>query len=526
MPAPFDRVADIIPGNAERFPDRLAIRFEDRSFTFLEHAERCWRLADALRALGARHGDRIAIYARNCVEYLEVYGACEQGGFIAATVNFRLAAPEIEYVLGNLEPIALVFEDCHAATVAALRPKLRGIEHYIRIGGAMSDLPATVIDYEALLASGRPRPPATRPGPEDTVYIVHTSGTTGRPKGAMIGQRAQLGIARSINREPGLGIEDTGLIALPLFHLGAKFLQLAHHFGGAGIQLHRAFDTTATWQALERDGVTTVLLAPTMIEMLLEARPPGGADCPALHTIFYATAPIRESLLRRALAAFGPVCLQQYGSTEAGLVTTLRREQHVTEGPERERRRLASAGRPVRGVELRIVGRDGRPCPQGEAGEIEVRHPDLMQGYWRDPAATAEAFHDGWLRIGDIGRLDEDGFLYIVDRRKDMIISGGENIYPREVEAALLEHPAVADAAVIGIPDDTWGESVCAMVVLAPGRSVSGPALIEHCRGRIASYKKPKRIEFLEALPRLGTGKVDKVTLREPFWRGRARQVV
>ena len=165
----LDRVADIIPANAERFPDRVAIRFEHRSFTFLEHAERCWRLADALRALGARRGDRVAIYARNCVEYLEVYGACEQAGFIAATVNFRLAPPEIEFVLGNLEPVALVFEDGYADTVAALRPRLRGIDHFIRIGGAIVDLPATVVDYEALLASGAPRPPATRPGPEDTV---------------------------------------------------------------------------------------------------------------------------------------------------------------------------------------------------------------------------------------------------------------------------------------------------------------------------------------------------------------------
>ena len=509
----------IIPGNALELPDHPAIIDQGRQYTFLEHATRVRQLVDALAQAGCRRGDRVSVLSRNCAEYLEIYGACEVGGFIAAPVNYRLTGPEIDFVVTNTTPSIMFYS-------VEFLPVVDGIRTagtlYVQV--EQGGLPEWAISYEDFIRDGDMEVPVSLPSPDDPVYIVHTSGTTGNPKGAVLSQAAQYGTARVIGDAAEITRADRFLLLQPLFHVGAKFLQLAHHLRGATIYIQREFNPAVVWGTLQAEGITTLQLVPTMIEMLLaddyvEIRNPA-----RVKTIFYSTAPIRETLLRKALDVFGPVFIQQYGSTEGSSISNLAKSQHRPDGSAVQQRRLLSAGQVCDGVEIRIIKSDGTIGATGEAGEIVVRHPDIMQGYWNDPVATGEAINDGWLKMGDIGYLDEQGFLFIVDRKKDMIISGGENVYPREVEIALEQHRAVKQCAVIGIPDERWGETVCAFVVLSGACTES--ELAEHCRSLIAGYKKPKRINFVEELPRLATGKVDKVRLREPYWQGRPTRII
>ena len=512
-------VASIIADNARRIPDNPAIVDQGRKYTFLQHANRVRRLAGALAQAGCRRRDRVSVLSRNCAEYLEIYGACELGGFIAAPVNYRLTVPEINYIVGNTTPFIVFYSAEYLSVVDEIRTAGTS---YVQID--QGEVPEWAVSYADFIEGGEIETLNTLPAPGDPVYIVHTSGTTGNPKGAVLSQSAQYGTARVIRDAAEITRNDRFLLVQPLFHVGAKFLQLAHHLQGATIYIQREFNPAVVWDTLQTEKITTLQLVPTMIEMLLADEYAESRDPARVKTIFYSTAPIRETLLRKALSVFGPVFIQQYGSTEGSSISNLTKSQHQPDGTAAQQRRLLSAGQACDGVEIKIVKSGGAVAATGEPGEIVVRHPDIMQEYWNDPAATSETVSDGWLNMGDIGYLDEDGYLFIVDRKKDMIISGGENIYPREVEIALEQHPAVAQCAVIGIPDERWGEAVCAFVVLSADCTETG--LTEHCRTLIASYKKPKKIRFVNELPRLATGKVDKVSLRAPYWRGRQSRII
>ena len=512
-------VGNIIPGNAQLLPDHTAIIDQGRKYTFLQHADRVRQLVGALKQAGCRRRDRISILSRNCAEYLEIYGACEVGGFIAAPVNYRLTASEIDYIVDNTRPSILFYGAEFLPVVDEIRT---AGTLYVQID--QGSLPEWAVSYEGFIKDGEIDAPGTLPSPGDPVYIVHTSGTTGNPKGAVLSQSAQHGTAQVISDAAEITRTDRFLLVQPLFHVGAKFLQLAHHLQGAAVYIQREFNPRVVWNTLQTEQITTLQLVPTMIEMLLAHDYAEIHDPARVKTIFYSTAPIREALLRKALDVFGPVFIQQYGSTEGSSISNLTKSQHQPDGTAAQQRRLLSAGQACDGVEIKIVKSDGTVAGAGEPGEIVVRHPDIMQEYWNDPVTTGETISDGWLNMGDIGYLDEQGFLFIVDRKKDMIISGGENIYPREVEIALEQHPAVRQCAVIGIPDERWGEAVYAFVVLSG--ECSEVELTEHCRTLIASYKKPKIIHFVEELPRLATGKVDKVRLRAPYWQDRQTQII
>ncbi len=517
-------VGDIIPRNQRLRPDATAIVIDDRNVSFAAYAERCHRLANALIERGVGHQERVAILAQNCPEYLEVFGAGEVAGLVVNTVNFRLAGPELHYVLNDADPTVLVFQAQYADAVDALRDVLPGVRAFVQIGDEPA--PPWCEPYEAFLATGRQAPPERRPDPNDTAYLIYTSGTTGRPKGAMLGQRAQWLTGLMLGYDFGLAPHDRWLCVMPFFHVGAKYWQLAIHMAGATLHLHRRFDAGAAVQAIERERITITHLAPTMLQAILDLPDLSRRDLSSLHTISYGAAPMAEPLLRRAMEALGPIFVQRYGSTEAAAVTSLEKVDHVLDGTPEQTRLLVSAGQPNVMTELKIVRADGTECAPSEAGELLIHNPDLvMQGYWRNPEATAAAMRDGWFHTGDVGTLDARGYLTIVDRIKDMIISGGENIYPREVEDALMHHASVDNAAVIGIPDDMWGEAVLAFVIRSDGHDVDEAELIEHCRTRIASYKKPSRIEFMDALPHLASGKVDKMKLRTPYWAGRERRV-
>ena len=518
-------VADFLLHNADVFGHKPVAIFENKSLSFRELTNRALSLASALRDIEVNPSDRVAILSMNRLEYLEFYAACEISGFIATPLNYRLAVPELSSVIENADPKVIFFESTYATAVQALRQIHTSIEHWIEIGNCSSNCTS---DYAAFLGNRASTTDGETASHQvaatDIAYLIHTSGTTGKPKGAMLSHQSQCVTALAIAQGADLNERDLGLIVQPLFHVGAKFLQLAHFVVGATIVLQREFDPAAIWDALSEKKISSLQLAPTMIEMLLAARPKDSLNL-HLRTVFYSTAPIRERLLREAIEVFGDVFIQHYGSTEAGVVTTLSRQHHQPDGSRKQQAWLKSAGQPGSGVELKIIDDAGHTLANGETGEILTRHSALFSGYWRDAQATESATENDWLRMGDIGFFDDDQFLYIVDRKKDMIVSGGENIYPREVENVLALHSAVAECSVIGMPDPRWGESIVAEVVLRDGHAVSEPDLIEYCRDRIASYKKPKKVVFRTALPRLANGKIDKVTIRQAYWQDQSRAV-
>ncbi|MCZ8108273.1 MAG: long-chain-fatty-acid--CoA ligase [Burkholderiales bacterium] len=508
-------LGDILLNNAHKFPDETAFVYGDRRITFSQHCARAKRLSSALWQRGIRKQDRVSILSQNTMEFMETYAACELAGFIAATVNWRLAPPEIEYILTDSTPRILFFEAQYAATVDQVRSRLPHIEAYVCFGGPA---PEWALDYEAVLASGDEAGAPGRPLPDEIMHLIYTSGTTGRPKGVMRTHRGEIAIAQLMATELGLIVSDRLQLMMPVFHVGSRFLQLGAHLRGATVILHHDFRPADIVATIVRERVTMTHMAPTMVQAVLGVPGIEEADLSSLHTICYSAAPMPVPLLRRGLKLLGPVFLQLYGMTEGG-GTTLHKRQHKPDGTPEEVRRLGSIGQAAPNVDIRIVDDEGRDVPVGQPGEILTRTASHMAGYWNNSAATIAALRGGWYYTGDLGCLDEQGFLYLVDRKKDMIISGGENIYSREVEEALATHPGVADVAVIGVKDDYWGEVVKAVVVLAPGAAAGEAELIEHCKTQIASYKKPKSVEFTAELPRLPSGKINKVVLRQTYAR-------
>jgi acyl-CoA synthetase (AMP-forming)/AMP-acid ligase II len=504
--------------NLKLRPQAPAIIFEGRTITHRQFAERVFRLANALIRLGVRRGDRVAVLAQNCPEYMEAYAAGELGGWTTVTINYRLAPPEIAYILGDSGPKVLIneaqFGDSFDASTA------NTLEHLVTFQGTGPDLA-----YESLLADAPATPPETAVQPDDVAFLIYTSGTTGRPKGVMLTHRGQMRSALISALDALVRPTDRVAITMPLYHIGAKNTWLSHSVCGCPIILHKAFRPEPFVASLRDHAATVTLLAPTMISDLLDLGC-NGNSLPNLQKLFYSAAPMSEQLLRRGMAAFGSIFAQIYGMTESGGPgCTLHAHQHILEGPPEVVRRLRSAGQPMTGCEVRVLRPDGSVCATGEPGEIVIRSEAVMAGYWNNHAATVETLRDGWVHSGDLGAADSEDFIFVIDRVKDMIVSGGENIYSREVENALMSHPAIADAAVVGAPDDRWGEIVAAFVVKRAGHDITADEAIAHCREMIASYKRPRTVKFIDALPKLPNGKVEKFKLRAPLWAGRDRVV-
>lgn len=506
---PSFTLANILEANARHYGEVVAWNFQGQTLTHADYHARGKRLASAWAARGLRPQERVAVMSRNRLEICEVYAAGEIGGFVTATVSFRFAAPEVEYIVKDSAPKILVFEEEFTALIDGLRASLTTVDHYVCIGTA----PDWAESYDDVIASGD-SVVTHSPVASDTCYIIYTSGTTGRPKGVILTHGAKVQCASMMSALMSAGPEDRILLMMPMFHVGAKDISLGQSWRAGTIHLHREFDPELILQTIQDEKITITHMAPTMIQMLLDHPRIAEFDLSSLRMILYSAAAMPVALLRRGLALLGPVFLQMYGQTE-GSGTVLPIEAHKPDGDARDLRRLNSIGIPFPGVHIRLIDDAGVDCPVGTPGEILLRGPIMMQGYWNNSSATIETLRDGWLHTGDVGKFDEEGYLYLVDRKKDMISSGGENIYSREVEEALYQHDAVANAAVIGVPHEKWGEAVRAVIQLRDGASVSEAELIAHCRTLIAGYKCPKSIVFAADLPKLPSGKINKIEIRK-----------
>ncbi|VTU46066.1 class I adenylate-forming enzyme family protein [Variovorax sp. PBL-E5] len=499
----------VIERNERWYPDVQAYVQGERVLTHRQYAQRVRKLAAALAATGLARNGRVAVLSMNSIAYCEIYGACEWAGFMAVTLNFRLAAPEIAWILADSTPAVLFFEASFAPMVATLRLALPAMR-CVCIGEAM----AWAEDCEALLARGDEAGPPFGPTPDDYASLIYTSGTTGRPKGVLSTQATVLATAEMLAQEMDMAAHSRSLLITPLFHVGARNVRAAQAWRYGTCVIERGFDASRLAGLVQRERINTMFLVAAQLQMLLDQPDIDSHDLSSLVTVGMAGAPIPVPLLERAIARMGRAIMVQYGMTE-GQIASLYRHELRPRGTPEEIRRIGSVGHSLPHGQLRVVDERGADCAPGLPGEVWFRNASVMDGYWNNTAATLEALAGGWMRTGDIGVLDDAGYLFLIDRKKDVIISGGENIYSREVEEALHRHSDVTESAVIGIPDVRWGEAVKAYVVRKPGAAVSAAELIEFAATQIARYKCPKQLVFVDALPRLATGKVSKVALRE-----------
>ncbi|TMR97169.1 acyl-CoA synthetase [Nonomuraea basaltis] len=485
-------------------PDRTAFVFGGRSLTYAEVHERVTKLAARLRDSGVRAGDRVAYLGPNHTAFAETMFATHVLGAVFVPLNFRLAAPEIEYMLGHAGAKVLIYAPQCAGVVHAL-PGTSALDEIVALEAAAPG----ERDYESWLAQGDPTPIDVPVEQDDVALILYTSGTTGRPKGATL-SHANL-VWNTFNMLIGVDVagDETTLVSAPLFHVAALNQTLLPTFvkGGCSV-IMPSWDVDTCFDLIEKHGVTWMFGVTTMFAALARSPRWAGADLSSVRTLMSGGAAIPPALIR-TYQERGLVFCQGYGLTETSPGATFLEASQSA-------RKAGSAGVPVFFANIRVVRPDLTDASPGEPGEVLIQGPNVTPGYWSDPAATAAAFAEGgWFRSGDVATLDEEGHLYIVDRVKDMYISGGENVYPAEVEAALFEHPAVAEVAVVGVPDATWGETGRAFVVARPGQAATGEELRDFLRPRLAAYKIPRYVTFADDLPKTGSGKIQKLKLRD-----------
>ena len=501
-----------------RFPATI---YQNRQRSWAEVGERVPRLAAGLRSMGLRPGDRLAVLAFNSDNYIELFFAAAWANLVIVPLNTRWAIPENIYGLKDADCAGLVVDDGFAAQVPELL-KGHAMARLVHMGDGAT--PEGMQAYEALIEGSAPM--ADECGRDDELCgIYYTGGTTGHPKGVMLSHKNF--IAASINWIATLHFSDQTryMHSAGLFHLAGSSPAFALTLAGGTHVCLPKFEAVLAFEAIQTHKVNYVLFVPTMINMMLNHPDFDRYDFSSVRYCEYGASPIPDAVLAAAIDKLpGWEFIQGYGMTETAALTVSLPWRYHFDGELGPHKRQA-AGRAAYGVDVRIVDPEGRELPRGTPGEIAVRGAQVMLGYWNKPEATAAAVRDGWMHTGDGAWMDEDGFIYIVDRVKDMIISGGENIYSREVENAVHAHPAVRECAVIGVPDEKWGEAVLAVVALKEGRQASEQEIIDHCRTLIAGYKCPRQIAFCEALPLSGAGKIMKNVLREPYWQGRQRSV-
>lgn len=506
-------ITDLYDRGARRYPDRECFVFGETRRTYRDYAARGRQLGSAIERSGLEDQDRVGIFATNSIEYFEMVAGCEYGRFVAVMMNFRSAPPELEYMLEHSDPRILVFDEPTMPVVEAVRAGATGIRRYIYIAtNGTGPCPDWATPFEAFMAEGDPAGPERRPQNGDHANLFYTSGTTGRPKGVPYDHAALINTAlRNVQEEDCVMLQAT-----PLFHVGGRLPPLGAMFRMGKAVITQTFDPVKWMETVQNERITVTFMVPVMMLAVLDHPDFGKYDLSSLRWVMAASTAIPPPLLTRAIEAFGPVFYIAYGSTEGGAICRMRKCETRADGPPEQTARLASVGHPEIWADVLILDDDGNEVPEGTVGEICV-HSLGFRGYWRDEKATKEAMFGRYFRTGDMGYRDDRDYVYLVDRKKDMIISGGENIYSREVEDALLRHNAVQQAAVIGMPDERWGETVVAVVILKPGETVSEEELIEFSKTQLARYKCPKQVHFTDALPMSGTNKIDKVALRRTY---------
>jgi fatty-acyl-CoA synthase len=515
-------LAEMVRARGKSRGNAIAFEFEGRQTSFAELDVRTNRVANALKALGVKAGERIAYLGKNSDIYFELLLGAMKANVVMAPVNWRLAGPEIAFIVEDCKAPVLFVGPEFVEQIGKIQPQLPSVRTFIATeGGAPGWL-----DYAAWRDAHRSDDPKIDISPRDIAIQLYTSGTTGKPKGAMLSHANFLNLVETGKGEkPDWNKwteDDVSLVAMPIFHIGGSGWGVLGLYHGAKGVIAREFDPNKVLDFFERSAITKLFMVPAAMQFVVRQPRAREVDFSRLKYMLYGASPIPAALLKECIEVFGCGFVQMYGMTETtGTIVALAPEDHV-EGLDRMR----SAGKALPGVELAILDASGNRLPPGQVGEIATRSGSNMAGYWNLPEATARTLDsEGWLRTGDAGYLDSDGYLYIHDRIKDMIISGGENIYPAEVENAICDHPDVAEVAVIGVPDEQWGEAVKAIVVMKPGKKATPSDIIGFTRERIAGFKTPKSVEFIEALPRNASGKILRRHLRDPHWTGKDRQV-
>lgn len=504
---------------------RIAISDGARQVSYVELGDQAARLVGAFTGLGLGHGDRFAFLMANCAEYVACEYAVAKLGATRVPLAVLLADEDHIYMMNFARCRVLVYHEKMATRVRAMMPRLETVEHFIKVGAGETAAIDGHLELHQLLACDVAQTVQAEVDPEDIAGIYFTGGTTGRPKGVMLSHRSWYYTYFMEMLDFGIAPRETFVFATPMTHAGGCLILPVLLRQGRCVVLDH-FEPELLLETIEREHATATLLVPTMIYVLLDHPRRDDYDRSSLRNVLYGAAAIAPERLRQALQVFGPVFTQFFGQTEAPMaLTALQREDHVVADATRELAVLTSAGRPTYAVEIRLVDDEGVDVPPGTPGEVIARAPNLMSGYLDNPEATAATIRDGWLYTGDIARFDDDGLMTIVDRKKDMIVSGGFNVYPREVEDALFEHPAVKQAAVIGVPHDKWGEEVKALVVLHDGATASEQGLIDFVKTKKGSLMAPKSIDLVAAIPLTNLGKLDKKVIRARYWGGRARNV-
>jgi acyl-CoA synthetase (AMP-forming)/AMP-acid ligase II len=501
-------------------PDQEILVFGDRRQTYQETLTRVQRLANALGALGISKGDRVAVLDTNSPQYIEAYFATSMLGAVFVPLNYRARAEELEYMITTAGTHVLIVGERYVPLVSGLRDRLWCVTHYV----AMETAPPDMLRFDALIAQAREGAREAEVDEEDVNILMYTSGTTGRPKGVMLTYGDFVAYVCG-NTELADGTpRGAALLCVPLYHIAGVTSMMTNIFTGRTVAILRQFEPSDWLVAVQREHITHAFLVPTMLKRVLDHPDFERAACTSLEVLAYGAAPMPLPVIRRAIEQFPPTVgfVNAFGQTETtATVTMLLPEDHRLEGTpqqmERQLRRLTSIGRPLPDVEVRVVDVEGSEVARGEIGEIAVRTPRLMKGYVAQGEATAQAIVAGWLHTRDMGWMDEDGYLYLAGRKDDMIIRGGENISPAEVETVLHTHPAIEEAAIIGVPDVDWGERVMAIVVPRVGSALTAEEVIDWCHRRLASFKKPDVVQFVGKLPRNPLGKVLRKDLRQQF---------
>jgi acyl-CoA synthetase (AMP-forming)/AMP-acid ligase II len=506
------------------YPDNEAVIFQDTRLTTRQLVERMYRLGNALLDLGLQKGDRVGVLLNNCHQSVEATYGVMCAGLVYVPLNSRNSALEHLYALDNSGAKAVIMGDEFVDVIASILPKTETVAHAISVHGKIS---GSMHDYEKLMAKASAAEPSIEILPEDVACIRFTGGTTGKPKGATHTHRGD--VMKIFNRITNTGyvIEESDAIGLtgPVTHASGQMI-LPYLIRGAKVVILPGFDLKMLLPLIEKERITALYMVPTMIIRMLVDPDLKKYDLSSLKIIRYGASPIPPDVLKRAVEALGNIFIQGYGLAEGGApLTVLTKDDHILDGTEKALKRITSVGRETLTARIKIMDEDGKFLPPNEVGEIVVQSEQNMREYWNNPEASAQTLQGGWLHTRDIGYMDEEGYIYLVDRKGDMIISGGFNIYPKEIENVLYEHPAVLEAAVFGVPDDEWGESVRAVVTLKPNMSATEEELIDHCRKQVAGYKKPKKIDFIAEMPKSFAGKILKRELKAPFWKGRTRMV-